>query len=107
MASFSGIAGTLLAPAWKLLIEPQREAKKEQQRALDEQKRAQSIAEADAASARRRTAMDQAKANQKAPDVGTLLSNAQSPTAGGTLLTGASGIDPRRLKLGQTSLLGA
>jgi len=30
-----------------------------------------------------------------------------SPTAGGSLLTGASGVDPKDLKLGKNQLLGA
>lgn len=49
------------------------------------------------------------KANQKAPDSAALLAANQQAGkggAGGTLLTGSTGIDPSLLQLGKTTLLG-
>lgn len=57
------------------------------------------------------TAADQAmnKANQKRPDVTSILdAAAQSGRAGvsGTMLTGAQGVDPNNMSLGRSTLLG-
>jgi hypothetical protein len=46
------------------------------------------------------------KANAKKPNMAALMSSNRSPIAGGTMLTGAQGIDPSRLTIGKTSLLG-
>jgi hypothetical protein len=56
-------------------------------------------------------ASDQAinAANMKSPDVGGLLAAAAGGNRGGqtsTMLTGPSGVDPNKLKLGKTTLLG-
>ena len=46
------------------------------------------------------------KANARKPNIMGLAASNRSPIAGGTMLTGAQGIDPSRLTLGKTSLLG-
>lgn len=56
-------------------------------------------------------ASDQAlnAANMKSPDIGGLLAAAASGNRSGqtsTMLTGPSGIDPNKLKLGKSTLLG-
>lgn len=45
------------------------------------------------------------KANQKTPDLDAILQRARSKPSG-TMLTGAAGVDPSRLNLGKTTLLG-
>lgn len=57
-------------------------------------------------------ASDQAinRANQKSPDVQSILSGAQRDAkggGGGTMLTGPAGVDPSSLSLSKTSLLGS
>lgn len=46
------------------------------------------------------------KANAKKPNIMGLIGSNRSPIAGGTMLTGSQGVDPSRLTLGKTSLLG-
>lgn len=46
------------------------------------------------------------KANAKKPSIMGLIGSNRSPIAGGTMLTGSQGVDPSRLTLGKTSLLG-
>lgn len=62
--------------------------------------------------AKQESAADQAmnRANPKTPDTSALLSQIQQSAKGGpsgTMLTGPSGIDPKTLNLGKTSLLGS
>lgn len=57
-------------------------------------------------------ASDQAinRANQKTPDVASILSGGQRDAKGGgsgTMLTGPAGVDPSTLALSKTSLLGS
>lgn len=50
------------------------------------------------------------RANRQSPDISAILAAAQRAGkngVGGTMLTGAQGIDPNALKLGKTSLLGS
>lgn len=61
---------------------------------------------------RQATESDQAinRANQKTPDVASILSGAQQNAksgGGGTMLTGPAGIDPNALSLSKTTLLGS
>lgn len=74
-----------------------------QQDAMDEAKKNQAKQDAAADEAMNR-------ANPKAPDTSALLSQIQQSAKGGpsgTMLTGPSGIDPKTLNLGKTSLLGS
>jgi len=73
------------------------------------QKKAMNQAQANAQA--QATAADQAmnKANQKRPDVASILDAAtQSGRAGvsGTMLTGSQGVDPNSMALGRSTLLG-
>lgn len=78
------------------------------QTAAQEKAAKQAKASSDASAKQQEEATN--KANSKTPDVGAMLSeNAQSALSGqsGTLLTGASGVDPNSLTLGKNTLLGA
>lgn len=69
------------------------------------QKNAQASASADVANAERESKM----AARKSPDLGSMLTDAQvlaSQGIGATNPTGAAGVDPQRLKLARTTLLG-
>lgn len=66
-------------------------------------------AQQDAVAQRRQNAADLARANQKAPDASSLLGRAVAKGAAAdsqSLLTGASGIEKPKLKLGGSTLLG-
>lgn len=80
---------------------------KAQKRALGSQEKAQNESLAAAAAQERRADMEAKKANQKQPDIGSLLASEQGLTGGSSpLLTGTSGVTKDRTRLGQTSLLG-
>jgi hypothetical protein len=81
-----------------------------QQKALALQKTGQQQAVQSALSTQRQGAIAQNAANQKAPDVASILQRAALAAKGGmgsTMLTGAGGIQPGMLNLGKTSLLGS
>jgi hypothetical protein len=81
-----------------------------QDQALKRQKAAQVTAEQNAVSQARKSDTAQNAANQKTPDIASILQRAsQSGKAGmnSTMLTGTSGIDPTQLNLGKTTLLGS
>jgi len=62
------------------------------------------------AALRQERAADEAtnRANQKSPDVASLLAGAQRRgLVGGTMLTGPQGVDASALQLGKNSLLGS
>ena len=80
------------------------------QKQADAQEKAQNQAQANAL--KQETAADQAtnKANQKRPDTMAILDAATQAGKGGasgTMLTGASGVDPNALQLGKSTLLGS
>lgn len=78
-----------------------------QQRAVRRQTQAQEEAKNAALSQQRKAEMQQRAANQQAPDMGALLAFEQQPGGlASTLLTGASGLDRTRLRLGRPTLLG-
>jgi hypothetical protein len=72
-----------------------------------EQRRANAVAEANAA--RQAKLADEAfnRANQKKPDIASIIANNKRMAAGGTLLTGPGGIEPGQFTLGKSTLLGA
>jgi hypothetical protein len=81
-----------------------------QQKALALQKTGQQQAVQQALSTQRQGAIAQNAANQKMPDVASILQRAALAAKGGmgsTMLTGAGGIQPGQLNLGKTSLLGS
>lgn len=80
-----------------------------QRKGRRDQREAQNVAVATAASEQRKSDEALAAANRKAPDVGSLLTAEQQARLKGpstSLLTGSAGVDPNRLKLGRASLLG-
>ena len=80
-----------------------------QNRSRIAQEKAQQQAQAQAQSEARKAEEATNAANRKTPQIGSLLGDAQMDAnkgAASTLLTGPQGIDPQRLKLGKTSLLG-
>jgi len=85
------------------------QADKQQRRALHSQEQAQREASNRATSQQRASAMEEARLNQKKPNTNSILAGEQAAAgkgAGATMLTGASGVDPSKLLLGKTSLLG-
>jgi uncharacterized protein HemX len=82
---------------------------KTQDKQLVAQKTAQQKAEAQALSNQRKSEVAANEANQKTPDIASILARAAGPSkagVGSTMLTGSGGVDPAGLNLGQTSLLG-
>jgi len=80
-----------------------------QQKALKNQTTAQQTAEANTLSTQRKSEQAQNAANQKTPDVASILQRAATAGNAGqssTMLTGPGGINPGSLSLGKTTLLG-
>jgi FKBP-type peptidyl-prolyl cis-trans isomerase len=85
-------------------------ANQQQRKANDLQQ--QAMNQAQQAAEKQSAQQDQAfnKANQKTPDVASILSGAQQSAkagGGGTMLTGPQGIDPSALALQKNTLLGS
>ena len=81
-----------------------------QNAALKQQNTATQTAEASALSTERKNATATNAANQKAPDVSTILSqaaNSGKAGIGSTMLTGSGGVAGNSLNLGKSTLLGA
>lgn len=79
------------------------------EKASSAQKKANAQAQTNAKKQAQLAEQDTNRANQKAPDIGALLStNQQQSLSGqsGTMLTGAQGVDPNSLSLGKSTLLG-
>lgn len=70
------------------------------------QESAQNQARADAEENARQQDMAYNKANGKKPDLGAMLAGNKGAAGGGTMLTGAMGVDPNALSLSKTTLLG-
>ena len=84
--------------------------KKQQEKQLQLQQQANKDAKERAEEAADRADIEMNKANQKKANVAAIRSKEdQSALSGpaGTLLTGTSGVDPNKLKLGGNTLLGA
>lgn len=80
------------------------------EKASSAQKKANAQAQTNAKKQAQQAEQDTNRANQKAPDIGALLSaNQQQSLSGqsGTMLTGAQGVDPNSLSLGKSTLLGS
>ena len=85
------------------------QGKKQQQKALEQQERAQAQQLAQAQAQQRRSEMAMNAANRRTPDVGGIMERAGQQAAGGpsaTMLTGPGGVDPTQLSLGRSTLLG-
>ncbi|NBX31863.1 MAG: hypothetical protein EBR07_03925 [Planctomycetes bacterium] len=84
-------------------------ANKQQQDAMEQQKKAQNAAVARAGAQQRLSEQAQAMANKKQPDYASIMDRASMGAGGGassTMLTGPGGVNPGALSLGQSSLLG-
>lgn len=91
-------------------IKSGQDASDAQSAALKRQTQAQQKAEGQALSTERQSAIAQNAANMKTPDIASILARAAQMSkggVGGTMLTGASGIDTSSLNLGKQSLLGS
>lgn len=85
------------------------EGKKQQQRAMDQQERAQAQQLAQTQAQQRRSEMAMNAANRRQPDVSGIMERAGQQAGGGpssTMLTGPGGVDPTQLSLGRSTLLG-
>lgn len=103
-------AATALALSTAYTIYSGERAAKDQQEALQRQKEAQTQAENRAITQTQLSEQAQNKANQKVPDITSIMQNAQKAAAGGassTMLTGPGGIDTSSLQLGKSTLLGS
>ena len=79
--------------------------KKAQQKQLAEQRRANQKAEETAKKQQETAQQEYNKANRKSPDANVIQQAVESENQGGTLLTGAKGVDPNKLNLGGGSTL--
>lgn len=77
-----------------------------QKRALRDQEAAQRQAEINIVRQRQENEMETNRVRQKTPDLSGILASAQRPRDQTTLLTGPLGVDPERLRLGRSTLLG-
>lgn len=101
-------AATAIGGVTASVIQGNRQADN-QKKQLTAQKTAQDQATAQALSTQRKAELAQNQANQKTPDIASILARAAGPSkagVGSTMLTGSGGVDPTGLNLGQTSLLG-
>ena len=86
------------------------DAKRKQADALGKQERAQTQAVASAEKQSQQSQQLVNRANQKRPDVSSIMQAASAASSGGgagTMLTGPTGVDPNALALGKSSLLGS
>ena len=85
------------------------EQKKVQQKALEEQRRANAVAETRAKAEQQRSEQEYNRANRQNVDIESALDASELAAkqgASGTLLTGSAGVDPNKLNLGSNTLLG-
>jgi uncharacterized protein HemX len=85
------------------------QGKKQQERAMQQQERAQAAQLAQTQAQQRRSEMAMNAANRKQPDVSSIMERAGQQAGGGpssTMLTGPGGVDPTQLSLGRSTLLG-
>ena len=87
------------------------DAKKKQASALSKQESAQAQAVKAAEGQRKRSEMAINQANRQTPNVAGIMQSARAgggdTGAGGTMLTGPTGVDPNALSLGNSTLLGS
>ena len=86
------------------------DAKRKQADALGRQQTAQTQAVASAEKQSQQSQQLVNRANQKRPDVSSIMQAAADSSKGGaagTMLTGPTGVDPNSLALGKSSLLGS
>lgn len=103
MSFFSKLLGSGLGGVFGFVYQKQNDA-------LDQQKKAQATALANAAKTADLADQAQNKANAKGPNLGDIAAANLAAASGGassTLLTGPSGIDIANLQLGKNTLLGS
>jgi len=87
------------------------DAKRKQANALSKQEAAQQQAVKAAEGQRKRSEMVMNQANRQTPNVAGIMQSARAgggdSGAGGTMLTGPTGVDPNALALGKSTLLGS
>ena len=84
------------------------DAKKKQASALSRQESAQQQAVNAAQGQRKKSEMAINQANRQTPNVAGIMESASAMGgAGGTMLTGPTGVDPNALALGKSTLLGS
>ncbi len=101
--AITGVVGAITGIAQGITSDQAQRKGRRQQRVAQDSATAASVSE------QRKADEALADANRKTPDITSLLTAEQQDRLRGpttTLLTGANGVDPNRLKLGRTSLLG-
>ena len=104
----TGVAATAAGVGYT--IASGEDAKRKQADALGKQERAQTQAVASAEKQSQQSQQLVNRANQKRPDVSSIMQAAADSSKGGaagTMLTGPTGVDPNSLALGKSSLLGS
>ena len=104
----TGVAATAAGVGYT--IASGEDAKRKQADALGRQQTAQTQAVASAEKQSQQSQQLVNRANQKRPDVSSIMQAAADSSKGGaagTMLTGPTGVDPNALALGKSSLLGS
>ena len=105
-----GVGAAVGAAGLGYTIASGEDAKRKQADALGRQQTAQKQAVASAETQRQQSEQLVNRANQRTPDVSSIMQAAADSSSGGaagTMLTGRAGVDPNSLALGKSSLLGS
>ena len=106
----AGVTAAATAAGLGYTIASGEDAKKKQAQALTRQESAQAQAVKAAEGQRKRSEMAINQANRQQPNVAGIMQSASAAAqggAGGTMLTGPTGVDPNALALGKSTLLGS
>ena len=104
----AGVTAAATAAGLGYTIASGEDAKKKQAQALSKQESAQAQAVKAAEGQRKRSEMAINQANRQTPNVQGIMESASAMGgAGGTMLTGPTGVDPNALALGKSTLLGS
>ena len=104
----AGVTAAATAAGVGYTIASGEDAKKKQAQALSRQESAQTQAVNAAQGQRKKSEMAINQANRATPNVQGIMESASAMGgAGGTMLTGPTGVDPNALELGKSTLLGS
>jgi hypothetical protein len=104
----AGVTAAATAAGVGYTIASGEDAKKKQAQALSRQESAQAQAVNAAQGQRKKSEMAINQANRATPNVQGIMESASAMGgAGGTMLTGPTGVDPNALALGKSTLLGS
>ena len=106
----AGITAAAAAAGLGYTIASGEDAKRKQANALGNQEKAQAQAVNAAEGQRKKSEMAINQANRQQPNVAGIMQSASAAAqggAGGTMLTGPTGVDPNALALGKSTLLGS